>query len=124
MPATITTKAANAAATLCRPLQAKDLGASTLVGKSLRSASDEVSTDDSFVTVTAGVASVVLVPGRTCVSEYSSTAESLIKTIPSTRQNFSDSSVSTRLHWGQRFIFCKTSVSWRSFLTKNHTNAN
>src|SRR5688500_17881487 len=30
--------------------------------------------------------------------------ESLTKVAPSTRQNFSASTVSTRLHWGQRFI--------------------
>src|SRR6266567_3415261 len=30
--------------------------------------------------------------------------ESIISVAPSTRQNFSASSVSTRLHWGQRFI--------------------
>src|SRR6476646_2647245 len=30
--------------------------------------------------------------------------ESLTSVAPSTRQNFSASSVSTRLHWGQRFI--------------------
>src|SRR6266571_6259116 len=30
--------------------------------------------------------------------------ESLIKAVPSARQNTSASSVSTRLHWGQRFI--------------------
>src|SRR5437660_132447 len=31
--------------------------------------------------------------------------ESLIKAVPSARQKASASSVSTRLHWGQRFIF-------------------
>src|SRR6185436_8908088 len=31
------------------------------------------------------------------------------KGVPSARQNFSASSVSTRLHWGHRFIFCSAS---------------
>ena len=34
--------------------------------------------------------------------------ESLISLVPSTRQNFSASSVSTRLHWGQRFTIIQT----------------
>ena len=35
--------------------------------------------------------------------------ESLTSVMPSTRQNASVSSVSMRLHWGQRFIFCSAS---------------
>ena len=37
--------------------------------------------------------------------------ESLIKAVPSARQNFSASSGSTRLHCGQRFTLCSTSWS-------------
>src|SRR5258705_8814255 len=35
--------------------------------------------------------------------------ESLTSVMPSTRQKASASSVSTRLQWGQRFIFCSAS---------------
>src|SRR5439155_18857799 len=40
--------------------------------------------------------------------------ESLIKAVPSARQKASVSSVSTRLHWGQRFIF----GVWRLFIVR------
>src|SRR5204863_5280130 len=42
--------------------------------------------------------------------------ESLIRAVPSIRQNTSASSVSTRLHWGQRFIFVALRLVAASFL--------
>src|SRR5688572_14254586 len=43
-------------------------------------------------------------PSRAVPASLPIADESLTKVAPSTRQNFSASSVSTRLHWGQRFI--------------------
>jgi hypothetical protein len=41
--------------------------------------------------------------GRDIVAD--SDSEAATSSVPSVRQNFSVSSISTRLHWGQRFIF-------------------
>src|SRR5258705_12740196 len=54
--------------------------------------------------------------GRAIVADSNSEASAATSGVPSRRQNFSVSSVSTRLHWGQRFIFVTQAASLRSFL--------
>src|SRR5258705_10219643 len=54
--------------------------------------------------------------GRAIVADLVSEARAAVSSVPSRRQNFSVSSVSTRLHVGQRFIFVTQAASWRSFL--------
>ena len=46
---------------------------------------------------------------RAIGADSDSEAVAATRSVPSVRQNFSASSVSTRLHWGQRFILCSAS---------------
>src|SRR5260370_21633229 len=54
--------------------------------------------------------------GKAIVADSDSEAAAATSGVPSRRQNFSVSSVSTRLHVGQRFIFGAQAASWCSFL--------
>src|SRR6185369_12114718 len=47
---------------------------------------------------------------RAVPASLSLTSESLTNDVPSTRQNTSASSISTRWHWGQRFMANFTSI--------------
>ena len=56
------------------------------------------------------VASLSREAGREIVADSDSEAAAATSGVPSARQNFSVSSVSTRLHWGQRFILLESDL--------------
>src|SRR5207302_741769 len=58
-------------------------------------------------------------PSCAVLASLSSNEESLTSAVPSTRQNTSASSFSTRLHWGHRFISVAQAASLRLFAPDN-----
>src|SRR5258705_2291270 len=88
------------------PVLGGDCAGSTVVGAVLRLITASVVWGRKLVSISLTADGE---PGLTVRASPLSWDKSLTSDTPSTRQNASVSSVSMRLHWGQRFIFCSAS---------------